>query len=284
MVEHGAPQVRGDALAEPRHEIEARIGRQRHHDHDDQHHRERAVELGGVAGGEAAIDDEFQALPDRQHRGRREQQRDAGENHLLAVWPQEAADAGERLQRRHRRQLWGVDGNCGVGTGHGVFADDVGQLREIAVSLALPPAKVEPVRHPIEGRTPCRLALPALMTLLAVLWYVVTIQVGRARTKYKVAAPAITGDPAFERAYRVQMNTLEQLVAFLPAMWIYAWYGNPRWAAVACAVWIVGRIIYAFGYWADENKRGLGFGISFIALAVIWVAALVSVVRWLGFA
>ena len=63
------------------------------------------------------------------------------------------------------------------------------------------------------------LALPALVTLLAVLWYVVTgIQVGRMRTQYKVYAPATTGDPAFERAFRVQMNELEQIVAFLPAM------------------------------------------------------------------
>ena len=129
------------------------------------------------------------------------------------------------------------------------------------------------------------LSLPALMTLLAVLWYVVTgVQVGRARTKYKVAAPATTGDPAFERAYRVQMNELEQLVAFLPAMWIYAWFGNPRYAAIACGVWIAGRVIYALGYWADANKRHLGFAISSFAFAITWVAALISVVRWLGFA
>jgi uncharacterized membrane protein YecN with MAPEG domain len=129
------------------------------------------------------------------------------------------------------------------------------------------------------------LSLPALMTLLAVLWYVVTgIQVGRARTKYKVEAPAMTGDPAFERAYRVQMNELEQLVAFLPAMWIYAWFGNPRYAAIACGAWIAGRVIYALGYWADANKRHLGFAISTFALAITWVAALISVVRWLGFA
>ncbi len=129
------------------------------------------------------------------------------------------------------------------------------------------------------------LSLPALMTLLAVLWYVVTVfQVGRARGKYKVQAPATTGDPAFERAYRVQMNELENLVAFLPAMWIYAWFGNPRFAAIACGVYIVGRIIYAIGYWSEARKRSLGYTISTFAFAITWVAALVSVVRWLGFA
>jgi len=129
------------------------------------------------------------------------------------------------------------------------------------------------------------LALPALMTLLALLWYVITgFYVGRAHGKYNIAAPAMTGHPALERAVRVQMNTLEQMVAFLPAMWLYAWFGNPRWAAIACAVWIVGRMIYAFGYWADEKKRGPGFTISFLAFVAVWVAALISVVRVIDFA
>jgi glutathione S-transferase len=129
------------------------------------------------------------------------------------------------------------------------------------------------------------LSLPALATLLAVLWYVVTaMKVGRLRGVHKVAAPAMSGHPAFERAVRVQMNELEQLVAFLPAMWIFAWFGNPRWAALACAVYIVGRIVFALGYWKAPEKRSIGFMISFIVLAVTWVAALVSVVRWLDFA
>ena len=129
------------------------------------------------------------------------------------------------------------------------------------------------------------LALPALMTLLAVLWYIVTaLQVARAHGKSKIHPPAMTGDPALERAVRVQMNTLEKLAAFLPAMWIYAWYGNPRWAAIACGVWIVGRIVYAFGYWAHEDKRSVGFLITFAALVVVWIAALISVVRVIGFA
>jgi uncharacterized membrane protein YecN with MAPEG domain len=129
------------------------------------------------------------------------------------------------------------------------------------------------------------LALPALMTLLAVLWYIVTaFQVGRAHVKYKIDAPNMTGHPALERAVRVQMNTLEQIVAFLPAMWLYAWFGNPRWAAIACAIWILGRIVYSVGYWVDEKKRGPGFTISFLALVVVWVAALISVVRVIDFA
>jgi len=127
------------------------------------------------------------------------------------------------------------------------------------------------------------LALPALCTLLAVLWFaIVGFNVGRARVKYKVPAPATTGQPDFERAFRVQMNELEQLVAFLPAMWIFAWLGNPRWAAIACAVWLVGRVIYALGYWSQAGKRHTGFMISSVAFGVTWVAALLAVVRALA--
>ena len=129
------------------------------------------------------------------------------------------------------------------------------------------------------------LSLPALMTLVAVLWYLVTAyQVGRAREKYKIAAPAVSGAPEFERAYRVQMNELEQLVAFLPSMWIFAWFGNPRWAAIACGVFIAGRIIYAIGYWADARRRAIGFYIGAFALGAVWIGAFWSVIRWLGFA
>ena len=123
------------------------------------------------------------------------------------------------------------------------------------------------------------LALPALVTLLAVLWYFVTgVQVGRMRTRHKVRAPATTGDPAFERAFRVQMNELEQLVAFLPAMWIFAVFGDPRLAAAIAGVWLVGRVVYAIGYWAEARRRQLRFSISTFAMAVTWVSALATVV------
>ena len=126
-------------------------------------------------------------------------------------------------------------------------------------------------------------AEPALVTLLIVLWYLVTVfQVGRARGKYKIRAPATTGDPGFERVFRVQMNELENLVAFLPSMWIYALLGNPRLAAAGGAVYLAGRIVYAIGYWREADKRGTGYMISTFALAATWVAALVSVVRALG--
>jgi len=129
------------------------------------------------------------------------------------------------------------------------------------------------------------LSLPALATLAIVLWYFFTIlQVGRARAKYKVVAPATTGDPAFERVFRVQMNELENLVAFLPSLWIYAVFGNPRYAAVAGAVYLAGRVVYAIGYWSQARRRAVGYYISAVALSVTWVLAVVSVLRHAAFA
>lgn len=126
------------------------------------------------------------------------------------------------------------------------------------------------------------IALPALTTLLALAFYIVTgIKVGVARGRYKIEAPAVTGDPAFERAYRVQMNTLEQIVAFLPALWLYATFGNPFIASGLGLLWIVGRIWYAVGYYRAAGKRGPGFVLTFIAFAALWTGAAYGVLRLL---
>ena len=120
-----------------------------------------------------------------------------------------------------------------------------------------------------------RYDLPALVTLAALLVYVVTaINVGRARGKYKIDAPAVVGHPDFERVYRVQMNTLEQIVAFLPALWLFALYVSPVWSAMLGAMWILGRILYAAGYYRAAASRGTGFVVTFTAFALLWCGAL----------
>ena len=71
---------------------------------------------------------------------------------------------------------------------------------------------------------------PSLVTALTLLLHqVLTINVGRARAKYKIMPPAMSGDENFERVVRVQQNTLEQLVFFLPALWLFSVYVNPFW-------------------------------------------------------
>ena len=125
-------------------------------------------------------------------------------------------------------------------------------------------------------------ALPALTTLIALLLYfVVTINVGRARVKCKIEAPAVTGHPDFERAYRVQMNTLEQMIAFLPALWLFAAYVSGPWASALGALWIAARALYAVGYYRAAEKRGAGFGIAALAFVALWLGAAWGVVRTL---
>jgi glutathione S-transferase len=124
--------------------------------------------------------------------------------------------------------------------------------------------------------------LPALTTLVAVLLYfTTTANVARARGKFKIAAPAVTGNADFERIFRIQMNTLEQLAAFLPSLWLFALYVNAAWASAIGAVWIVGRALYVVGYTRAASKRGPGFGIGFVALAVLWLGAIWGVVATL---
>jgi glutathione S-transferase len=121
-----------------------------------------------------------------------------------------------------------------------------------------------------------------LVTVLAVVvLFVVTINVGRARAKFGVKPPAMTGDPEFERAVRVQQNTLEQMVLFLPALWIFATVVSPMYAAILGAVWVVGRILYAWGYYQAAEKRGLGFAIAGLASMFLMFGSLIGVVMQL---
>jgi glutathione S-transferase len=120
----------------------------------------------------------------------------------------------------------------------------------------------------------------AAVTLLALLLhFILTGVVARARGKYGIVAPAVTGDENFERAYRVQMNTVEQMVFFLPALWLYAVLVNDIGAAVGGLIWVIGRAVYAAGYIADPTKRGTGMMISFLAQIGLFLGALFGVVR-----
>lgn len=117
----------------------------------------------------------------------------------------------------------------------------------------------------------------AVVTILALLqFYLFGFQVGQMRVKHGVKAPATTGHPEFERMFRVQQNTMEQLIMFLPALWLYAWLGKPLWAAALGLVFIVGRFIFKRGYVADASKRGLGFAISTVAVAILMIGSLIN--------
>ena len=122
--------------------------------------------------------------------------------------------------------------------------------------------------------------LPALVTLFAVLlMFGTAFAVGRARGRYQIAAPATSGHPAFERAFRVQMNTLEAVMLFLPTLWLAAHYGFALWAGIAGLVWLAGRVWYALAYLKEAGKRGGGFVLGMAGWVATLVMALVGVGR-----
>jgi glutathione S-transferase len=125
--------------------------------------------------------------------------------------------------------------------------------------------------------------LTTIATLLALFVYAAFgAVVSRARVTYAVPAPAVTGNPDFERRHRVHMNTLEQLPIFLTLLWLCAaWIGDP-WAALAGLVWCIGRAIYARGYYREAARREIGFVIGTVPVLAMLLAVIVAlIVHWL---
>jgi glutathione S-transferase len=95
-----------------------------------------------------------------------------------------------------------------------------------------------------------------------------------ARSRYKVAAPAVTGNPDFERYFRVQQNTVEQLIIVIPSLWIFAATSSPLWAALLGFLFIVCRAWYAWGYYRDADSRHYGFMFGSFATGALLLGAL----------
>lgn len=120
----------------------------------------------------------------------------------------------------------------------------------------------------------------AIVTVLALLqFFYLSLQVGRARSRYGVAAPATSGNEIFERHFRVHMNTQEQLVMFLPSLWIFSAYISSLWAAALGVVFILGRAIYAISYVRDPKTRSLGFGLTILPTMAMMIGILVWAIR-----
>jgi len=123
---------------------------------------------------------------------------------------------------------------------------------------------------------------PALVTLAALTLCFGTVAiVGRARSKYGVAAPATSGHEMFERAFRVQMNTLENTVIFLPALWLCVLFFGPLTATAFGALWLIGRVWYAVAYLREPKTRGAGFVLAYAAWGGLMIAASWGVLRGL---
>ena len=119
----------------------------------------------------------------------------------------------------------------------------------------------------------------ALITALTVVIISIAMFfVGRARGKYQIHAPATSGHPDFDRAFRAHQNTLEQTVMFLPLLWLATMYCNEQYAAYLGYAWLVGRAWYLYGYIAEAGNRGTGFMISSIAMIVLLVMSLWGII------
>lgn len=117
----------------------------------------------------------------------------------------------------------------------------------------------------------------AVITMIAIMLYFWSLlNVIRARKRYKIAPPAITGDPNFERVLRTQINTGEHLMLFLPSLWICAYFLSPFWASILGGIWVVGRIVYAIGYYQNVPKRMPGFIIAMTTQVLLMIGALVG--------
>ncbi len=124
--------------------------------------------------------------------------------------------------------------------------------------------------------------LTSLATILAlIVLTVLSAMVSLARGKYKVAAPATTGHPDFERCYRVHANTVEQIVMLVPVLWLCAfWVGDP-WAGLGGLIWSLGRAVYARGYFRDPAQREIGYYITVVPVITMMVAVIVAIaMKW----
>jgi glutathione S-transferase len=129
------------------------------------------------------------------------------------------------------------------------------------------------------------LVFPAIVTICALLVYFgLGIGVAVARVKYKVMPPQITGNENFERVFRAHQNTLEQIVIFLPCLWLFSIFVNPNLGAIIGSVWIVGRIAYAWGYYVEAGKRATGNAMATLATLALMFGTLFNLVRGLFFA
>ena len=122
-----------------------------------------------------------------------------------------------------------------------------------------------------------------VICLALIQYFVFAAQVGMAHGRAGIAAPAMTGNDELERYNRVHLNTLEVLIIFLPAIWLFSMYWNPLIAAAIGVVFLVGRQLYAMAYVKDPAKRTAGFMLTMFSFTVLLIGALVgAIISWVG--
>ena len=119
--------------------------------------------------------------------------------------------------------------------------------------------------------------LVIVMVLFQYIYFAASV--GKARFTYGIKAPATSGNENFERYYRVQMNTLELLICFIPALIISAQFWSPGAMALIGFVFFIGRFLYSRSYTADPEKRSIGFGLSIMPVFILLIAIVTGLVK-----
>lgn len=121
--------------------------------------------------------------------------------------------------------------------------------------------------------------LIAIVTVLALLQtFVFAFQVGQARVKYSVDAPATSGSDEFDRVFRIHQNTIEQMVIFVPSLWMFGSYVDEEIGAGIGLVFIIARLIYRSSYRSNPKSRGTGFSIGALSMMILLVGGLIGAV------
>jgi hypothetical protein len=118
-----------------------------------------------------------------------------------------------------------------------------------------------------------------VIALALIEFFLFGLAVARARARCGVPAPATGGNPEFERYFRVQMNTLEQLVIFVPSILLFGHYLGGYVAAALGLLFVIGRAVYFQGYTRSAEGRHFGFMLSVVPNIVLLVGALFGAVR-----
>jgi glutathione S-transferase len=119
--------------------------------------------------------------------------------------------------------------------------------------------------------------LVAIVTGIALLQvFFFAFQVGKKREEHGISAPAISGHPDFERAFRVHQNSVEQMVLFVPGLWLFGYYVDARIAAGIGVLFIIARQIYRGAYMGDPKNRGKGFGLGALCMVVLLLGGMIG--------
>ena len=121
--------------------------------------------------------------------------------------------------------------------------------------------------------------LIAIVTALALLQtFVFAFQVGQARVKHSVNAPATSGNDEFDRAFRIHQNTIEQMIIFVPSLWMFGYYVDAKIGAGVGLVFVIARLVYRSAYRGNPKSRGTGFSIGALSMMILLVGGLIGAV------